>query len=90
MILFSSVVNLVFEPPEHHGLIHSLARINPLDDQMAKGIGNIDQASPGVSPLKSSPKVKGMLRFFENGKKDEDRSISQKKSRHKNRRKDPS
>jgi hypothetical protein len=33
-----------------------------------------------MSPLKPSPKVEGMLRFFENGKEDEDRSISQKRA----------
>jgi hypothetical protein len=55
---------------------------------MAEGIGNVDQASPRVSPLKPSTKVKCMLCLLENIEEDKDGSVSQKKSGYKRRGKD--
>jgi hypothetical protein len=62
MVLFPPVINLVLKPSEHHGFIHLLAGINSFNNQMTESIGNIDQAPPRMSPLKSSAKVEGMLR----------------------------
>jgi hypothetical protein len=90
MLLISPVINFVFKPPEHHGLIHLLAGVNAFNDQMSKGIRNIDQTPPWMSPLKSSPKVEGMLRFFEDIEKNKNGSIGQKKSRDKSGGKDSS
>ena len=55
---------------------------------MAERIWNIVQTPPGMPPLKPSPKVEGMLCFFKDVEEDEDRSVSQKKSGHKERRED--
>ena len=57
---------------------------------MAEGIGNIDQASPRMSPLKPSTKVEGMLCFLEDIEEDKDGSVSQEKSCYKRRGKDSS
>jgi hypothetical protein len=80
-------MNPVFKSPEHHRLMHLFAVIDPFEKEMAKGIRNIGETPPGVSPLKPSPKVKGMFRFLQHLQKDKNRSISQKKGSHKKRRK---
>jgi hypothetical protein len=83
-------MNLVFKPPEHHGFVHLFTRINSFNDQVTEGIGNIDQASPWMSPLESSTKVECLLCFLENIEEDKDGSVSEKKSRYKSRREDSS
>jgi hypothetical protein len=90
MILISPVINLVFKPPEHHGFVHLLTGIDAFNDQMTEGIGNIDQAPPWMSPLKPSTKVEGMPCLLKDIEENKDRSVSQKKSGHKRRRKDSS
>src|SRR4030042_2135178 len=90
MILISPVINLVFKPPEHHRFVHLLTGIDAFNDQMTEGIGNIDQAPPWMFPLKSSAKVEGMLCLLKDIEENKDRSVSQKKSGHKSRRKDSS
>jgi hypothetical protein len=83
MVLFSPVINLVLKPSEHHGFIHLFTGIDSFNDQMAKGIRDVVQAPPRMSPLKSSAKVEGMLCLLENIEKDKDGSVGQKKSSHK-------
>jgi hypothetical protein len=82
-------MNPVLKPPEHHGLMHLFAVIDPFKEEMAKGIRNIDHAPPRMSPLKPSPKVKGMFCLLQYLQKDKNRSISQKKGRHEKGRKKP-
>jgi hypothetical protein len=55
---------------------------------MAKGIRNIHQTPPGMSPLNPSPEVEGMPCILKDGQKDKDRSVSQEKRHDKRRRKD--
>jgi hypothetical protein len=86
MVRFSPVINLVLESPKHHGFIHLFTGIDSFYDQMTEGIGNIDQASPRMSPLESSSKVEGLLCLLENIEEDKDGSVSQKKSGYKERR----
>ena len=65
-------MNLILEPPEDHRFIHFLAGIDPFKDQMAKGIRDVDEAPPGVSPLNSSSEIKGMLRLLKDIEEDKD------------------
>ena len=81
-------MDLILKPPEHHRLVHLLAVIDPFDNEMTKGIGDVGEAPPGMSPLNPSPEVDGMLRLLEHIEKNENRAISQKKGGHKKRRKE--
>lgn len=50
---------------------------------MTERIGYIDQTPPGMSPLKTSTEVEGMLCLLEDIEKNKDRSIGQEKSSNK-------
>jgi len=76
-------MDLIFKPPEHHRLVHLFAVIDPFDDEMAKGIGDIGETPPGTSPLNSSPEMDGVLRLLEDIEQDKNRPVSQKKGCHK-------
>ena len=89
IVLLSPVMNPVFKPPEHHGLMHLFAVIDPFQEEMAEGIRDIGHAPPRMSPLKPSPEVKGMFRLLQHLQKDKNGSISQKKGRHKKGREKP-
>jgi len=81
-------MDLVFKPSEHHRFVHLFAVIDPFDDEMAKGIGDIGETPPGMSPLNPSPEMDGVLRLLEYVEKDEHRPVSQIKGCHKKGRKE--
>jgi hypothetical protein len=68
-------MNLVLKTPKHHRLIHLFAGVDSFNDQMAEDIRNIDQAPPGMPPLKSPTEIKGMLCLFKDIEEDEDRPV---------------
>ena len=76
-------MDLILKPPEHHRLVHLLAVIDPFDDEMTKGVGDIGETPPGMSPLNPSPEMDGMLRLLKHIKKNKNRAVSQKKGSHK-------
>jgi hypothetical protein len=69
-------MDLVFKPPENHRFIHFLTGIHPFDEKMSKSIGDIDEAPPGMPPLKPSTKIEGLLGLFEYFKKNENGPVS--------------